>query len=332
MLVAVALGWWALEHVRVSARFTEAQAESIGPANWGEIPTRSQVEVATNAAGTFLGMEDELLLERMRTGAVSAVKINHGGSSLSLRLDFENGLRAAFKPEQVHLQSQPRKEVAAYRLNRLLGMNAVPPALMRTIHRDELVAHVQPASPAAVERILNEAIFDEEGFTRGELSYWVPVLTDSHLDTLDGVLTWWRWLTVGQDIPLDKMALMEQLSSLLLFDLLTNNSDRFSGGNLLVTPDQQTLYWMDNTFGFQPDPEGHSKCRIYLSRCQKFSRTFVNALRALTRQRIRQALEPNPDVLSEEELNGVLVRRDVALRHVESLVNQWGAEKVLVFK
>ena len=38
---------------------------------------------------------------------------------------------------------------------------------------------------------------------------------------------------------------------------------------------------MDNTFGFQIEPEGHLRCRTYLFRCQKFSRKMVDALRTL---------------------------------------------------
>ena len=41
------------------------------------------------------------------------------------------------------------------------------------------------------------------------------------------------------------------------------------------------LFWMDNTFGFQIEPEGHLRCRTYLFRCQKFSRKMVAALRRL---------------------------------------------------
>ena len=32
-----------------------------------------------------------------------------------------------------------------------------------------------------------ETTFDDEGFTRGEVSYWIPVILDSHLDTLDSL-------------------------------------------------------------------------------------------------------------------------------------------------
>ena len=66
-------------------------------------------------------MSDELLLERVRNQPIVRFKVNHGGSSMSFRVDFADGSRAAWKPIQTNLQTIPRKEVAAYRLNRLLG-------------------------------------------------------------------------------------------------------------------------------------------------------------------------------------------------------------------
>lgn len=301
-----------------------------------------EIEIASDAAGTFLGMKDEFLLERMQTAEVTRAKLNKGGSSISFKLDFADGSRAAFKPEQTWPQTVPRKEVAAYRINRWLGWNAVPPATMRTFHRDELVNNLPPEAAAIAThpalragaqatRINNEATFDDEGFTRGEVSYWIPTIVDSQLDTMENVLTWWRWMTVGEEIPPEKVGLMAQLSSLLLFDLLTNNSDRFSGGNLMTSPDGRVLFWMDNTFGFQIEPEGHVRCRTYLVRCQKFSRKMVEALRRFDLPSLRRALESEPGVLSDAEMRSVVARAGVGLKHVDGLIAQFGEDKVLVF-
>jgi hypothetical protein len=292
----------------------------------------SPVDVTTEITGTFLGMNDEMLIDRMRSAEVRQAKLNKGGSSISFRLDFADGSRAAFKPEQINPQTVPRKEVAAYRLNRWLGFNVVPPATMRTFHHDDLVGKLPPDALFLARRIEAETTFDNEGFTRGELSYWIPVIVDSHLDTLDNVLAWWRWMTVGEELPADKANLMSQLSSLLLFDMLTNNSDRFSGGNLMTSKDGRVLFWMDNTFGFQIEPEGHLRCRTYLFRCQKFSKKMVASLRRLDLAGLRQALSPEPGVLTEPEMQSVIARRDVALRYVDGLIAQFGEDKVLVFQ
>ena len=125
---------------------------------------------------------------------------------------------------------------------------------------------------------------------------------------------------------------MEQMSSLLLFDLLTNNSDRFSGGNLMTSKDGKVLFWMDNTFGFQIEPEGHLRCRTYLFRCQKFSRKMVAALRRLRSRRAPAGARARAGRSSAKpEMQSVIARRDVALRYVDGLVAQFGVDKVLVF-
>jgi hypothetical protein len=318
-------------HLRSAARGVGAlQSAMVLPLDPARLEP-ARIDVATDCTGTFLGMRDELLLERIRTAEIRQAKLNKGGSSISFRLDFADGSRAAFKPEQINPQTVPRKEVAAYRLNRWLGFNAVPPATMRTFHRDDLIGKLPPELQFFANRINAETTFDAEGFTRGEVSYWIPVIVDSHLDTLDNVLTWWRWMTVGEEIPPDKTELMAQLSSLLIFDLLTNNSDRFSGGNLLTSKDGRTLFWMDNTFGFQIEPEGHLRCRTYLVRCQKFSRKMYESLRRLDLPSLREALASEPGVLTEPEMQSVIARRDVALRYVNGLIAQFGRDKVLVF-
>jgi hypothetical protein len=290
-----------------------------------------ELPIASDAAGTFLGMKDELLIDRMKAGEIVQAKLNKGGSSISFRLDFADGSRAAFKPEQTNPQTVPRKEIAAYRLNRMLGLNRVPPATGRTVHQSELLGKLPPDAQFLATRIMAETLFDDEGFTRGETSYWIPVILDSHLDTAENQLIWQKWMTAGEEIPGDKVDLMAQLSELLLVDLLTNNSDRFSGGNLMTSKDGRILFFMDNTFGFQVEPEGHMRCRQALQKCQKFSRKLVEAMRRMDLPSLRAAIEPEPGVLNEAEMRAVLARRDVGLRYVDGLVAQFGADKVMVF-
>ncbi len=290
-----------------------------------------KAEVASDAVGTFLGMKDELLLERMKSAEIVKAKLNKGGSSISFHLYFSDGSAAAFKPEQINPQTVPRKEIAAYRINRMMGLSAVPPATSRTLHRDDLVGKLLPEAAFLATRIDAETTFDEEGFTRGELSYWIPVIADSHLDTPENVLAWTKWMTPGEEIPADRVGLMAQLSSLLVLDMLTNNSDRFSGGNLLTSSDGKILFYMDNTFGFQVEPEGHIRCRQYLFRCEKFSRKLVESLRHMDLPSLRRALEPNPSVLGELEMKSVIARKDVTLRYIDGLVAAFGADQVMVF-
>ena len=293
------------------------------------------LRVSLESAGTFLGMADELLLERVRTQPIVRFKLNHGGSSLSFRVDFADGSRAAWKPAQTNQQTIPRKEVAAYRLNRLLGLNAVPPAAPRAVGRDELLAHLHPESASALPRIQAETIFGPTGKTLGEASYWIPVIKDSGFDTPVGRQQMAAWLSAGEPIPVDQRPIAAQLSDLVVFDFLTSNPDRFSGGNMKVSPDGTQLYFMDNTMSFFVEPDGNPKTRDVLHKTQRFSRALYHALERIsipTLQRIFSEEAGAPyEVLTDAEISSVVARRDVVRHHIDSLIAELGPRTVLIF-
>ena len=197
-----------------------------------ELSGDSGPEVALESTGTFLGMSDELLLDRIRKQPVARLKLNHGGSSLSFRVDFVDGSRAAWKPVQTNAQTIPRKEVAAYRLNRLLGLDVVPPAAPRAISKEELIGKLHPDTLPALPRIRAETIIGPNGQVGGVASYWIPVIKDSDLDTPEGHQQIAAWLTQAESIPFERRAFMAQVSVLVVFDFLIANPDRYSVGNM----------------------------------------------------------------------------------------------------
>lgn len=317
--------------LREAAPSASVLRPALGRTAWAALPRSS------DTLDTFLGMSSQRLRQRMQQGQIKSIKKNRGGSSISLRIEFADGSRAAFKPLQSNPQTVPRKEAAAYALSRLLGLNLVAPVVMRTLNRDELFAKLDPASLPSRARIERETHFDEKGQTLGSFSYWIPRVADPRLDTTAGILRWTDWLGQDGTFPPEKTQLLSQLSSLLVFDLLQNNSDRFSGGNLLGAPDGQTLYYMDNAFGFQTDPEGHRRCWFYLSRVQKFSLRLLQALERLRDDDLRLAMVWQGDdgashpLLSEEERAALLSRRDRALAHIYEAIETYGRDRVLVF-
>ena len=292
--------------------------------------------IARESAGTFLGMADELLLERIRKQPIVRVKVNKGGSSLSFRLDFADGSRAAFKPAQTNLQTIPRKEVAAYRLNRLLGLNAVPPAAPRAVTREEILSHLHPDSVVHIPRIVSETIFAAAGTTQGAVSYWIPVIKDSGLDSGEAHAQTEQWLTVGQAIPPEKQGMMAQVSDMVVFDFLTSNPDRYSGGNMQMSADGQKLFYMDNTLAFFVNDEAREINRKALLRTQRFSRHLWDALARLTEASLRAAIAEEPgvavaSVLTDAECRAVVSRARFARRYIRVLIEQFGEEQVLTF-
>jgi len=320
------------------AGFTERMAQARpGVDSWGD---RRQLAVPSprvneESAGSFMGLEDDLLIARMRTQPVAKMKFNKGGSSLSFRIDFADGSRAAFKPAQTNLQTIPRKEVAAYRINRLLGLNAVAPATPRMLSRAEVFSHLHPDSAPLLSRIRSETIFDPRGNTAGVMMYWIPVIKDAGLDTPEGLATSTQWLTHGLPIPAEKHAVAAQLSDLLVFDFLISNPDRYSGGNLLSNQDGTRLYFMDNTLSFFIEPEGTEKTRVALHRSQRFSHRLIQALDRISEDGLgrilSQASEGDYEILTKAEIRAVVARRDYVKNYVGGLVASFGPQEVLYF-
>jgi hypothetical protein len=345
VLIEVALVCTAILAIGVGARWTggavgralEARAHEQLALQYPprqDISSPSDPPITTEPAGVFLGMSDELLLGRVRSQAIARVKFNRGGSSLSFRVDFADGSRAAFKPAQTNLQTIPRKEVAAYRLNRLLGMNAVPPALPRDVSREELLGRLHPESTPSLPRIQAETIFNPAGKTAGVFSYWIPEIRDSGLDTPEGRQMSSQWLMQGTLIPPDKRPLAAQLSDLVLFDFISDNPDRYSGGNIKMSPDGSRLYFMDNTMAFFVNSDGHERNRAALLRAQRFSRHLVGALERVTEDTLSRLMlgeVDGHDVLTPSEIKAVVARRQAAQRHIAMVAGQFGEENVLLF-
>jgi hypothetical protein len=341
LVLASALAGTALI-VRGAVRLAFAQREVARPTPVqgslaGEIdpPAPPSPNVARESAGTFMGLEDDFLIARLRSQPIVRMKFNKGGSSLSFRVDFADGSRAAFKPAQTNLQTVPRREVAAYRINRLLGLSAVAPATPRMVSREDMFSHLHPDTVAMLPRIRAETIFDPRGHTAGVMMYWIPVIKDSRLDTPEGIAQSTRWLTQGQSIPDEKHGIAAQLADLLVFDFLISNPDRYSGGNMLTNEDGSRLLFMDNTLSFFIEPQGNDKIRTALGRSQRFSRRLYQALDRISEETLTrilaQASEGDYEILTKPEIRAVVARRDYVQKYIDGLVATYGASEVLYF-
>jgi hypothetical protein len=287
------------------------------------------------------GAPDAELLAPLRGSPVTGVKLNYGGTSLSLRLDFESGGRAAFKPDQVHAQSQPRREVAAFRVDRMLGIGHVPPAAAITVSYEQLLAAIAPAARGEVGGRVRAEARARRGQLRGAASWWIPEIKVAAIgkypiDSTDGIVTWRRHLAIGAERTPEITAFVSQISDMVLFDFLIDNSDRWSGGNARTSMDGKILYFMDNTLAFTRNKQAHSRTTTYLHRVKVFSRRLVEAVRSFTRDDLVAALSSTEDgalapLLNEEEIDAVMARRDLAVAYIDELIASHGAEQVLAF-
>lgn len=299
---------------------------------------RADLAVGPRPPDNIFGAPDAELLAPVATSPLTRVKLNHGGTSLSLRLDFASGARAAFKPLQIHPQSDPRREIAAYRIDRLLGIGHVPPAKSAAFAITDVIAAIDPAGrPYAGSRITDEAIV-RQGQLIGEVSWWIPEiklvkLGGELIDDPEGQAQWTTYLQAGAELPVELRPMLAQIAAVIVFDVVIDNSDRWSGNNTEGSPDGALLYFMDNTLAFSTYTIGHATNLAKLYRIQVFPRGLIGALRMLTRERVEAALGGEDDLLgpllTAAEIRAIISRRDHLLAYVDRLVAEHGDAQVL---
>lgn len=255
-----------------------------------------------------------------------------GTTSITFQVDLSGPIEAAFKPEtRVH----PRgwlNEVAAYRVARALGLDDVPPALLRPIERGQIRRRLDPESPIADED-LDGDLTVAGNMVRGAFIYWVPGLLRSDLDTPNGIERWSAWLSQASSVPDDQRAIARDLSNVVVFDYLIGNRDRWSGGN--VRPVGERLVIRDHNLAFPVTlGEGpHRRVLSFLVRAQRFSRTTIRRLVALDERALREAVEDSDpeSLLDDRQIAGVLQRRAAILSYVGALIEDHGEAAILAF-
>ena len=320
----------------------DAAAATAGPAAAAVPLPGAELRVSAPAMPTVFEASDDVLLSPIAASPVSDVKLNHGGTSLSLRLTFKSGARAAFKPQQTFPQSDPRREIAAYRIDRLLGIGHVPPAKPGRFKLADLIAATDPAlRDYTTQRFADEAL-PQNGVLQGELSWWIPEIRDAtirsdtgepRVDELAGFATWLGYLQAGTAIPDDVRPMVAQLATVVLFDVLIDNADRWTGNNTKASLDNKTLYFMDNTLAFSTFTLGHEANLAPLRRMQVFPRALVARLRTLTYDTIAHAIDIGDDplgpLLQPAEIHALLSRRDHLLRFIDDQIAMLGEKAVL---
>lgn len=321
---------------------TPAVADSARSGSSMQLLPRSELRVVLPKVdlGIF-GASDTDLLAPLGASPVVKTKLNHGGTSLSLRLDFASGARAAFKPQQIYEQSDPRKEIAAFKIDRLLRIGRVPPATWGSVPVAQLVAGVEERyQPYVAARLADESL-PKNGVLYGEFSWWVPEVVPARIgglpmDEMEGRLVWQQYLAAGAAIPAEVKPVVSQLSTMIVFDALVDNDDRWSGGNLLMSPDRKVLYTMDNTLTFSREKYISQMPMQALRRVQVYSRDLVKRLRGLTLAQVEEAVTLREELpgaprvlLTSEELAAMMVRRDRIVEHIDRLIAELGEDAVL---
>lgn len=347
------------------APVSEAPPADSEPAPAEPAPAAQAAEPPPGPA--FLGTPDAPLLARLRDGEVVGVQRGSGGRSLGFKLTLADGTRAYFKPEQSFSGANWYAEVAAYHIDRALGLGRVPVTVARRLPWAPL------RKAARSDRRLSEVNVAADGSVRGALVAWL----DGELDRASTPPGWENWVRVTpysvyavspfqrpaaytaalrerrarlrektpatryyRDTPEPaRPALPAELSDLLLLDYLTHNIDRWGGdnGNVLTLrapgADAGTLVFLDNGAGFfhGPDRQGLMEDRLAVQ--ERFRRRSIAALRALDVDALlaRMVADPLGPFLDADLAGGLRVRRDALLARVDALTVEHGADAVLAW-
>jgi hypothetical protein len=124
---------------------------------------------------------------------------------------------------------------------------------------------------------------------------------------------------------------------MIVFDYLTANWDRWSGGNVGTDAAGQAVLFIDNDGAFfdPPPPVPLAKQRSLLAYDARFSKRFIAALRALDPEAARGAMgeeAPGEPLLAPRVLAGLEERRKTALAVVDAKIAKDGEDKVLCFE
>jgi hypothetical protein len=156
----------------------------------------------------------------------------------------------------------------------------------------------------------------------------VPMSVKRYVDGNDASVTWWV-----DDVQFDEKGRLQhqpvlgpdperttkQVYNRLVFDELIQNKDR-NLGNMVWTTDW-TLWLIDHTRAFRLDKKLMQPERLV--RCE---RALLEAMRALTFEDMDRAMG---DVMTKDEMNAVLSRRDAIVKHFADRIARFGEPSVL---
>jgi hypothetical protein len=260
---------------------------------------------------------------------VRAKSIGH--TSYVLKLTLDDGSVASFKPRsKLPLGDRRYKgEIAAYRLAVAIGLSNVLRAIPRVFEASDL--------RAAVEGFDAKGRVDEDGRVRGALMPWLDTYRVLPLEGASWRARWEPWvLDPRAPVPQEERVRAGAISSMIAFDYLTANWDRWSGGNVAEDSATGKVLFVDNDGAFY-DPPGAAALEqqlVLVRRIARFSRSFASSLRALDASKLAIAIgdeAPGTALLPPRVLDGVDTRRRKVLEIIDARIGDAGDAATLFF-
>lgn len=177
----------------------------------------------------------------LASAPIVAIKRNTGGKGLTLRVRFADGQRAVWKPDQKKGAGSFRSEIAAWHLDRLLGFGRTAVVVGRSMGKSHVLAQLDHADtdPEVMARFEAELV-DHDGRVSGAMIAW-------HDKTLANAEPPKNWEFPDAGVTPERIF---EWSDMVAFDFLIDNTDRWSGGNVLSLGKDGPLIFLDNAAGF----------------------------------------------------------------------------------
>jgi hypothetical protein len=256
-----------------------------------------------------------------------------------LKVTLGGGAVGAFKPRSRRPlgDRRYRGEIAAYRLAAALGLDNVPPAAPRAFALASL-RNACRSAPGCGDQLDREAIADRDGRVRGAFISWIDGYRVLPLEEAAWRARWEPWIfDAHATVPREEQSLAASISTLIAFDYLTANWDRWSGGNVAQAGAASGLLFVDNDGAFyeHPPAEGLARQLALLRRVVRFSRGFVSALRSLDEAKLRGVFgdeTPGEPLLAPAVVAAVEERRRLVLRIVDERIAHAGERAAIAFE
>jgi len=310
--------------------------------------------VVVRPTGRFFEHPDRPIREALANEAIAEVERGFGGRSLGFRVTLADGTRAYFKPAQSFSGMSWQAEIAAFHLDRELGLGRTAPSIGRRVAWETL-------AEAAGDDPRVDELLPDDGQLDGALIWWVP----DRLHALPLPEGFERWLRIDDALPPvtpyqranlyreqvaaltedaprrevpeppapDREGRPAELSDLIVFDYLIHNGDRWSSNrsNLRIVGEGGPLMFLDNAAGFTMRRPRTPLMDARLTGVQRFRRRTIAAVRRLSMRRLerRLARDPRAPLLDDEQLEHFGQRREALLEYVDGLIERFGEDRVL---
>lgn len=276
-------------------------------------PVLEKVVIATEGCGALMPV------------TVRAAK-SIGHTSVVFKIELETNQKLAWKPSSKRGKERWRGEVAAAKLGDALAISNVPPACLRTFRSSEL-------APLLPKGALDEVIAHEDGQIDGAMIPWIEGLQFLALEKEPLRTDWKTWLGSDAGVPADKTTLAAQLSTLVVFDAITGNWDRYSGGNVGLDASGQRVLFIDNDAAFMEGapPKELAANLARVESTHRFSRALVKRLRTLDPAKAFGTLPGGTPLLPEPMLKTVAERVAQVLKIIDAKIAARSEDAVLAF-